>query len=198
VVRMSEQAPFYLFITFVLTYGTKQLGLPRGDLLNYTLVAAAIGLFSVPFFGYLSDRLGRRVVYGAGIVGTALFAFPYFGLLNTKAAGLVLLAIVLSLVFHDMQYGPQAALIAEGFGPRVRYSGAGLGYQLASVIAGGFAPLVAAALLKAWDWPAVALYMAVMAAVTVVATWLATETHQTDIYADDERERELVGAGADR
>jgi MFS family permease len=147
-VRMSEQAPFYLFVTFVLTYGTTQLKLTRDDLLNDTLVAAALGLFSVPFFGHLSDLIGRRLVYGAGIVCTALYAFPYFGLLNTRTAGLVLLAIVLSLVFHDMQYGPQAALIAEGFGPNVRYSGAGMGYQLASVIAGGPAPLIATWILK--------------------------------------------------
>ncbi|GAA3806405.1 MFS transporter [Streptomyces coacervatus] len=147
-VRMSEQAPFYLFITFVLTYGTEHLGLPRGDLLNYTLVAAAVGLISVPLFGHLSDRFGRRLVYGIGICCTGLFAFPYYGLLDTGSSGLVLLAIVLSLVFHDIQYGPQAALIAEGFGTNVRYSGAGLGYQLASVIAGGPAPLIAAAILK--------------------------------------------------
>ncbi|MFF4508161.1 MFS transporter [Streptomyces sp. NPDC001401] len=147
-VRMSEQAPFYLFITFVLTYGTKKLGLPRGDLLNYTLVAAAVGLVSVPLFGHLSDRFGRRRIYGIGICCTGLFAFPYFGLLNTGSSGLVLLAIVLSLVFHDIQYGPQAALIAEGFGTNVRYSGAGLGYQLASVIAGGPAPLIATAILQ--------------------------------------------------
>jgi metabolite-proton symporter len=147
-VRMSEQAPFYLFITFVLTYGTEKVGLNRGDLLNDTLVAAAIGLVSVPFFGHLSDRIGRRLMYGIGIVCTALFAFPYFGLLDTRSVGLVLLAIVLSLVFHDMQYGPQAALIAEGFGPNVRYSGAGLGYQLASVIAGGPAPLIATRILQ--------------------------------------------------
>ncbi len=150
-VRMSEQAPFYLFITFVLTYGTKHLELERGDLLNYTLVAAAIGLVSVPLFGYLSDLIGRRLMYGIGIVCTALYAFPYFGLLDTETAGLVLLAIVLSLLFHDMQYGPQAALIAEGFGTNLRYSGAGLGYQLASVIAGGPAPLIAAKILEETD-----------------------------------------------
>jgi metabolite-proton symporter len=147
-VRMSEQAPFYLFTAFVLTYGTKQLKLVRDDLLDDTLIAAAVGLISVPLFGYLSDRLGRRAVYGAGILGTAVFAFPYFGLLNTKSSGLVLLAIVISLVVHDMQYGPQAALIAERFGPQVRYSGAGLGYQLASVLAGGPAPLIATKILQ--------------------------------------------------
>ncbi len=147
-VRMSEQAPFYIFVTFVLTYGTEHLGLSRGSLLTDTLVAATLGLFLVPLFGHLSDVIGRRLMYGIGIVGLALYAFPYFGLLNTKASALVLLAIVVSLVFHAMQYGPQAALIAESFGPSTRYSGAGLGYQLASVIAGGPAPLIATAILS--------------------------------------------------
>jgi MFS family permease len=147
-VRMSEQAPFYLFTAFVLTYGTTKLKLNRADLLNDTLIAAAIGLLSVPLFGYLSDRIGRRLMYGIGIVCTALYAFPYFGLLNTKTSGMVLLGIVVSLLFHDMQYGPQAALIAERFGTNLRYSGAGLGYQLASVIAGGPAPLIATAILR--------------------------------------------------
>jgi metabolite-proton symporter len=147
-VRLSEQAPFYLFVTFVLTYGTQQLKLGRAGLLNDTLIAAAVGLVSVPLFGWLSDRIGRRLMYGIGIVCTGLFAFPYFGLLDTRIAGLVLLAIVVSLIFHDMQYGPQAALIAESFGTHLRYSGAGLGYQLASVIAGGPAPLIAAWILR--------------------------------------------------
>ncbi|WP_345703105.1 MFS transporter, partial [Pseudonocardia eucalypti] len=104
-VRLSEQAPFYLFITFVLTYGTKQLGLPRGQLLNDTMVAAALGLVSVPLFGHLSDRFGRKLVYGIGVVCTGLYAFPYFQLLDTRSSGLVLLAIVISLVVHDVQYG---------------------------------------------------------------------------------------------
>jgi MFS family permease len=147
-VRMSEQAPFYLFITFVLTYGTTKAGFSKDQLLNDTLVAAAIGLISVPFFGYLSDIIGRRLMYGLGIVATGVFAFPYFGLLNTQHAGMALLAIVVSLIAHDMQYGPQAALIAENFGTNLRYSGAGLGYQLASVIAGGPAPLIAAHILE--------------------------------------------------
>lgn len=147
-VRMSEQAPFYLFITFVLAYGTKEVGFTKDELLTDTMIAATLGLISVPFFGFLSDLIGRRLMYGIGIVSTAIFAFPYFGLLNTKVAGMALLAIVISLVVHDMQYGPQAALIAENFGTNVRYSGAGLGYQLASVIAGGPAPLIATWILK--------------------------------------------------
>jgi MFS family permease len=172
-VRMSEQAPFYLFITFVLTYGTKQLGLARGDLLNYTLVAAAVGLISVPLFGHLSDVFGRRRVYAVGIAATAIFAFPYYGLLNTKEAGLVLIAIVVSLICHDIQYGPQAALIAESFGTNLRYSGAGIGYQLASVVAGGPAPLIAAAILDhtgSSTW--ISIYIIGCCVIAAIALWL--------------------------
>jgi MFS family permease len=148
-VRVSEQAPFNLFITFVLTYGTAHLGLLRDELLNDTLIAAAIGLVSVPLFGYLSDLIGRRLVYGIGILATGAYAFAYFTLLDTKVPGLVLLAVIVSLLCHDLQYGPQAALIAESFATPVRYSGAGLGYQLSSLIAGGPAVLIAAAILTA-------------------------------------------------
>jgi metabolite-proton symporter len=147
-VRLSEQAPFYIFITFVLTYGTEKLKFEKGDLLNDVLIAATVGLVCVPLFGMLSDVIGRRTMYGIGIVCMGAFAFPYYGLLNTQRSGLVLVAIVLSLVLHAMQYGPQAALISENFGTNVRYSGAGLGYQMASVIAGGPAPLIAAKILE--------------------------------------------------
>ncbi|MGI5129725.1 MFS transporter [Pseudonocardia sp. CA-107938] len=146
-VRTGEQAPFYLFTSFVLVYTTSTLKLQRVDVLLYLMLAAGLGLVSVPLFGYLSDRFGRRLVYGAGAVLTGLFAFPYYALLDTKVGGLIALAMVLSLLFHDMMYGPQAALISESFGTEVRYSGAGLGYQLASVIAGGPAPLIATAIL---------------------------------------------------
>jgi len=177
-VRMAEQAPFYLFITFVLAYGEKHLELNRNDLLNDTLVAAAIGLVSVPFFGFLSDVLGRRVVYGAGIVLVGVFAFPYYGLLNSKESGFVLLAIVVSLVLHDIMYGPQAALISETFGTGVRYSGAGLGYQLASVIAGGPAPLIATAILArtgSSTW--ISLYIVGCAVVSMIALLLMPQPH---------------------
>jgi metabolite-proton symporter len=169
-IRMSEQAPFYLFITFVLTYGTAHLKIPRSSLLNDTLVAAAVGLVSVPLFGHLSDKIGRRTMYAIGIACVALFAFPYFGLLNTTEPSLVLLAIVLSLIFHDMQYGPQAALIAESFGTNIRYSGAGLGYQLASVIAGGPAPLIAAAILAATgSSTGISIYILICCALSFIA-----------------------------
>jgi len=177
-VRMAEQAPFYLFITFVLAYGEKHLELNRNDLLNDTLIAAAIGFVSVPLFGFLSDIFGRRRVYGTGIVLVGLFAFPYYGLLNSKESGLILLAIVVSLVLHDIMYGPQAALISETFGTGVRYSGAGLGYQLASIIAGGPAPLIATAILArtgASTW--ISWYIVGCAVVSFVALLLMPKPH---------------------
>jgi metabolite-proton symporter len=192
-VRMAEQAPFYLFITFVLTYGTEELGLERGNLLNYTLVAAALGFLTVPLFGHLSDLFGRRLVYGIGIVAVGLYAFPYYGLLNTRNAGLVLLAIVLSLVFHDIMYGPQAALISETFGTGVRYSGAGLGYQLASVIAGGPAPLIAAAILAATGsstW--ISVYIVGCAVVSMIGLLLMPQPHATVVEDAEQLTRQMA------
>jgi MFS family permease len=169
-VRTSEQAPFYLFITFVLTYAVKHLKLDSNSILDDTLIAAALGLISIPVFGRLSDKFGRRKVYGTGIVLTALFAFPYFGMLNTGNALLIAIAIIISLALHDMQYGPQAALIAEGFDADIRYTGAGLGYQLASVVAGGPAPLIAAALLAHYgNSTAISIYIIICAAVSMAA-----------------------------
>jgi MFS family permease len=177
-VRMAEQAPFYLFITFVLTYGTEGLGLERDSLLNDVLVAAALGFITVPLFGFLSDIFGRRLIYGIGIVGIAIYAFPYFGLLNTEKSGLVLLAIVLSLAIHDVMYGPQAALISETFGTSVRYSGAGLGYQLASVIAGGPAPLIATAIFAATkSSTGISWYIVGCAVVSMIALLLMPKPH---------------------
>jgi metabolite-proton symporter len=192
-VRMAEQAPFYLFITFVLSYGTEGLGLQRGDLLNDTLIAAALGFISVPLFGWLSDIFGRRLVYGIGIVAIGLYAFPYFGLLNTKESGLVLLAIVLSLLFHDIMYGPQAALISETFGTGVRYSGAGLGYQLASVVAGGPAPLIATAIFASTkSSTGISWYIVGCAVVSMIALLLMPKPHESIEDVIDDREAQLA------
>jgi MFS family permease len=198
-VRMSEQAPFYIFITFVLTYGTTQLKFDRGELLNDTLIAATVGLVSVPLFGALSDIIGRRTMYALGIIGTAAYAFPYYGLLNTQRPGLVLLAIVLSLVFHDMQYGPQAALISENFGTNLRYSGAGLGYQLASVIAGGPAPLIAAKILESTgsttgiSWYIIGCCVIAMAALLLMPRRVDAEDQRV-IDLQEAEERRLTAA----
>ncbi len=138
---MGEQAPFYIFTAFVFSYGTTVLGTSRDLILIAVLTASVISFFTIPFSGYLSDRIGRKRMYLLGAASTGVFAFLYYFLLNTSVPGLIFLAIVLSLIPHDMMYGPQAALIAESFTGRLRYSGASLGYQLASLIAGGPAPL---------------------------------------------------------
>ena len=146
--RTAEQAPFYLFTSFVFAYGVDVLHLDRNFILMAVLGAATLSFVSIPFFGHLSDRLGRKRTYmfGAALVG--FYGFAYFRLLDTRVPYLVVIAIVLSLVPHDIMYGPQAALIAESFPGRLRYSGASLGYQLSSLFAGGPAPLIATALLR--------------------------------------------------
>jgi MFS transporter, MHS family, shikimate and dehydroshikimate transport protein len=192
--RIAENGTFYILTVWVLVYGNEHLKLPKSTMLWGVVIAALIGLIAIPSYGALSDRVGRRPLYLGGALFSLVFAFPFFWLVNTKTSILIWLAIVLGVnIGHDLMYGPQAAFFSELFGTRVRYSGASLGYQLASVFAGGFAPLIAAALLKAWSWPAVAIYMAVMALITVVATLLTTETYQSDIDSDDAREQELIG-----
>ena len=180
--RMAEQAPFYLFTAFVFTYGTDRLHLDRNFLLAAVLSAAALSFVSVPLFGHLSDRMGRTRIYSLGAVVTAAYGFAYFRLLDTREPALVFIAILLSLVPHDMLYGPQAALIAEMFPARLRYSGASLGYQLSSVIAGGPAPLIATWLLSTYhSGMVIALFIAACGIVTLVATAFLTDYTNKDI-----------------
>lgn len=182
--RVAENGAFYIFSVFVLTYITGQLGLPREVALTGVLIAAAAELFTIPMFAALSDKIGRRLVYLGGALFSLAFAFPFFWLLDTGSPVLIALAIVAALAIgHAAMYGPQAAFFSELFGTRVRYSGASLGYQLASVFAGGLSPFVATALL-AWQggdpW-AVATYMVFMALISVIAALVSTETFKTRI-----------------
>ncbi len=178
--RFAENAYFYIFTVLVLSYGSQQLGMGKAGLLNAVMLGSAVQLVAIPAFGALSDRWGRRPVYLGGAFFLLLFAFPFFWLVGTKEPALVILAVVLGLIGHSAMYGPQAAFFSELFGTRVRYSGASLGYQLASPLAGGLAPLIATALLG-WSagapWP-VALYLIGMAVITLVSVWLAEETHR--------------------
>ena len=189
--RMSEQMPFYIFTVFVLAYGTETLGFGKNFLTNSVAAAAGLSLIMVPLFGHLSDRIGRKRLYIAGAVTTGLWAIPYFLLLDSKVGLLVFLAIFLSLIPHDMQYGPQAALIAESFPTRLRYSGAGIGYQLASVFAGGPAPLLAAWLVHTFNSTMpIAVYIILGAVVTVIATVLLPEPGRAAVARDLEAEAE--------
>jgi metabolite-proton symporter len=185
--RTGQQAPFYLFWTFVLVYATGPLGLPRQEVLNDTLIASAVSLVTVPLWGYMSDRWGRRRTYMIGAVAMALFAWPYFALLDTRVPGLVLLAIVLAPIVHDIQYGPQAAFIAEAFPPRLRYSGASLGYHLASVTAGGPAPIIAGYLLTQFGSSfAIVVYIVICALISLWAAAVLRDRTSEDIDADVE------------
>jgi len=169
--RMGEQAPFYIFTAFIFTYGTIQLKSPRDLILTAILAASVLSFFTVPFSGHLSDRIGRKKMYLVGAAVTGVFGFVYYAMLDTMVPGWIFFAIFVSLIPHDMMYGPQAALIAESFTGRLRYSGASLGYQLASVIAGGPAPLIAAALFAKYkSGYAIAGYILVCSIISLIAT----------------------------
>jgi metabolite-proton symporter len=180
--RMSEQAPFYIFTAFIFAYAVGTLHMSRDLILTAVLVAACVSFVTIPLSGHISDRIGRRNMYLIGAATTGLFGFLFFGMVDTAIPSAVFIAIVLSLIPHDMQYGPQAALIAEAFTPRLRYSGASLGYQLASIIAGGPAPLIATALFAAYgSGYAIAIYIAACAVISLIATALMPDFTGKDI-----------------
>jgi MFS family permease len=171
---------FYIFITFVITYGKVALKMANADLvfLNAIIAGAIVSFFVLPLAGYISDKTGRLPIYLAGAALLGLLAFPMFWLIDTKDPWLIMLALCLGQFGLSMMYGPQAAFFSELFGANVRYSGASLGYQFASIFAGGLAPTVAT-LLLAWSgnmgWP-IALYLVGMAIITLVCTYFAGET----------------------
>ena len=183
--RVGVDVAFYTFVLFSTTYIATYLGLPRSYALNAVLVAAAVQVFLIPWFGHLSDKFGRRPVYLFGAVGAAVWVFVFFALLDTGSFLLILLATVVSLVFHAAMYGPQASFIAEMFPTRVRYTGASMGYQLAGILGGALAPIISVALLDRFGTSvAVSLYAAAMLVVTGVCVLLAPETSKLDLHAD--------------
>ena len=180
--RTSQQAPFYIFTAFIFAYAVGTLGMSRELILTAVLTAALVSFVTTPLSGHLSDRFGRRRVYMIGAAAIGLYGFVYFALVDTAIPVVVFITIVVSLIPHDVQYGPQAALIAEAFTPRLRYSGSSLGYQLASVTAGGPAPLIATALLAAYHSSfAIALYIAACSVVSLIAAALMPDYTGRDI-----------------
>jgi MFS family permease len=180
--RMGQMTPAFIYSAFFFSCGTTVLGSSRDFLLIALLTASFVSFFTIPISGHLSDLIGRKRMYFIGAAGTGIFAFAYFTLLNTTVPGWIVLASVLAFFLHDMMYGPLAALIAECFTPRLRYSGASLGYQLASVFAGGPAPLVATALFAAFGSAyAIAVYILFSVIVSIVATALLPDYTNRDI-----------------
>ena len=181
--RFAENAFFYIITVFVITYATTQAGFTKEAVLQAVWIGSAVQFGFIPFFGWWSDRIGRRPVYMGGAIFVALFSFPFFWLVDQQNTLLLYAAVTIGLIGHSAMYGPQAAFFSELFGTRVRYSGASLGYQLASPLAGGLAPLIATALLSQYDgkpWP-VATYLIGMAAITLLCVWLAEETNRKSL-----------------
>jgi hypothetical protein len=144
--RTSEQAPAFIFNTFIFAYAVDTLHMSRNLILTAVIVAACVACVTIPLSGHISDRIGRRKIYLIGAASMGLFGFLYFAMVDTAIPTAVFIAIVLSQIPINAQYGTEAALIAEAFTPRLRYSGSSLGFHLASVFAGGPAPLIATAL----------------------------------------------------
>lgn len=179
--RMSEQAPFYLYTAFALAYIKDHLHQTEGLGLAAVTVGGALELFLIPVFGNLSDRLGRRRVYATGAILTGAVAFPFFVLLNSGAAGLIILGVALIAIPHAIQYGPQSSYIAENFPTGLAYAGSGLGYQAASLIAGGPAPLLATWMLVSFGWQAISVYIIACAILTLIAVALLPDRSRVSL-----------------
>jgi MFS family permease len=183
--RMPEQAPGYIVGTFIFTYGTQALGFSRNFLLTAVITQTVLGFLWVTVAGSLSDRVGRKNMYIIGAVFMGIFGFVYFALLDTKVPGLVFFAIAVSLIPIMTEYGPEAALIAESFTPRLRYSGTSLGYQLASIIAGGPSPFIATWLFATFHSSLpIALYILLCSIIGIVSTALLADYTNKDISAE--------------
>ena len=170
--RTGQQVPFYIFTTYIITYATQQLGYGRSLILNFVMIQSLISMMTIPLTGYLSDVYGRRRITAIGCIAMVVFPFVFFELLDTRSVSLMFLAIVVAAPIHDLQYGPQAAYIAESFPGSLRYSGSALGYQLASITAGGPAPIIAVLLLRQFGTStAIAAYVAVCALISLACVY---------------------------
>ncbi|GAA0945439.1 MFS transporter [Pseudonocardia zijingensis] len=183
--RFAENVSYYIFTIVITTYMTKRMGLPNSFVLGAVLIGTAAHLVVIPVWGALSDRFGRKPIYLIGAAGVGVWAFVFIALIDTANFTLTTIAVIGGLVFHAAMYGPQAAFLSELFGTKVRYSGTSVGYQLASVVAGGLAPIIAVALYTSFDSGyAVAVYVALSALLTIVAVASYGETRHRDLAED--------------
>ncbi len=185
--RMAENISYYIFTIVSITYVTTYLEDDKSLILKMLLIAAALQFFLIPAVGALSDKVGRRPLYTIGAIGVAVWSFFFFGLLETNSSGSVFIAVAVGLFFHSLMYAPQAAFFSELFGTSVRYTGASVGYQLASIFAGALAPIIAVKLLGPVDVSntfLVGLYVAAASVITLVAVFFAKETKATSMRHD--------------
>ena len=190
---ISTIAMGYLVEVYMLSYGTQTLGLASNTLLLLVVVVAFVEIFAIVGMAALSDRIGRRKVFLAGAAAGALWSFPFFWLIDTASIALILFSLVVMIVIASMMYGPQAALFAEMFGTRVRYTGASMGYQIGSIVGGGLLPLIATALFAATGTSAsISAYMVFLCAVSFVCMYLVTETYKKDLGGVESEERKLI------
>ncbi len=193
--RFAENVSYYVFTIVVLTYLDTQYDTSRSFVLNAVLIGAAVHFVTIPMWGALSDRLGRKPVYILGAAGIVVWAPVFFFLVDTQRFDLTVLAVVVGLLFHGAMYGLQSAFFAELFGTKVRYSGVSIGYQLASIVAGGLAPLISVALLARFgNGYAIAAYLMVCGVISLVAVGSYSETGKRSLDADDALEP--VGASS--
>ena len=175
---VAANGTFYIMVTYVIAYATKTLHVPRPTILWAVLLGSLISAPFLPLLAGLSDRIGRRSVFMAGAVLAGLWSFPFFHLLDAGTFPMMLLAIAVGLICNAVMYGPQAALMTELFSTEFRYSGASLGYQLGAICGGGFAPMIAEALLDHYkSSTAISAYMALLCLISLVSVALLAETH---------------------
>ena len=192
--RLAEQSPGYIFNAFIFTYGTQVLGASRDLLLIGLITTTALGFIWAPIAGAISDKIGRRQMYIIGCVFVAIFTFVYFAMLDTKSATMIFIAVALSFIPIMTMYGPEAALIAEAFTPRLRYSGASIGYQLASIIAGGPAPFISTWLFATYNSTVpIGIYVVICAIISIVATLMLPDYTNKEISTEAEYEAASAG-----
>ncbi|MEU3693248.1 MFS transporter [Streptomyces narbonensis] len=199
--RFGENISYYILTSFLLVYVTVHLELPKSTALNAVLIGSAVHFVTIPMWGALSDRIGRRPVTLIGSAGMAIWAFVFFGLVDSKSFVVITLAVTAGLLLHGAMYGPQAAFISEMFDTKVRYSGASMGSQLASILAGALAPIIAVELLKDYGSSTpISIYLCAAAVITTITVAVTRETLGRDLSRsrDEEAATEPVVTAGDR
>jgi metabolite-proton symporter len=193
--RFAENIMYYLVVTFSITYLAVALEMETAEILGLVAIGHVVHMIVIPLVGGLTDRIGRKTVYGIGAVGAAAWGFVAFPMFNTQNPFVIILAIVLGLCIHSFMYAPQPAIMSEMFPTRMRYSGVSVGYQVTSIVAGSVAPIIATALLSHFgSYIPIAVYLAIAAAITLVAVLSLRETRGISLHEIDRIDRERLRA----